>query len=64
MNRHIALILASALLLSACSPGDEDHPAPKLFEDQREALDKAKAVEDKVLDQAEQQRKAMEEQAR
>lgn len=60
MDIRTRLILASLLLLAACGGDDQ----PKLFQDQREALDKAKAVEGKLLDQAEQQRKAMEEQTR
>lgn len=62
MNRHAAFILASSLLLAACNPADDE--PPKLFESQREVLDKAKGVEAMQLEQAEKQRKAMEEQAR
>ncbi|MBI5005729.1 MAG: hypothetical protein HZB95_01260 [Nitrosomonadales bacterium] len=53
----------SILLLSACSPGDDDAPPPKLFEDQRQALDKAKEVNSIQLDAAEKQRKDIEQQS-
>jgi outer membrane biogenesis lipoprotein LolB len=45
------LILVS-LLLSACSP--DNSPKPKLFEEQRRALDKAKAVDSTVQQQTQQ----------
>lgn len=45
------LILAS-LLLPACSP--DNSPKPKLFEEQRNALDKAKAVDSAVQQQTQQ----------
>lgn len=56
-----------ALLLTACSGGsDTDKPSPtskkdRLFNTQREALDKAKGVND-TLQQADQQRKQQEDQ--
>lgn len=53
-----------ALLLAGC--GESTQPPPpqtKLLEPQREALDKAKSVEQSVTQQAEQQRQEAERQA-
>ncbi len=61
MNYRIALIL-SVFLLNACGQ-KEDTPPPKLFEDQRQVLDKAKEVAAQQQEAAEKQRKAMEQQA-
>ena len=53
--RHALLFSALlALLLAACSRDDQP-PPPKLFESQRNALDKAKGLEDQVQQQADQQ---------
>jgi len=54
------LILGFALLLVACSPSDPDH---KIAESQRQALDKAKGVEDIVQKSADQTRQQADEQA-
>ncbi len=62
MPAHIAILLAAALLLNACSRDETPPPTPKLFEAQRDALDKAKEIGAIQLDAAEQQRKAMEQQ--
>jgi hypothetical protein len=51
------------LLLCACSPGD-NQPAPKLFKDQRDVLDKAKTVEGTQQSQDAEQRKAIEQQSK
>lgn len=56
---HLIAALCTLVLLSAC---DNQPPAPKLFEEQREALDQAKSVEETQQQQAEEQRKAMEQQ--
>ncbi len=61
MTYHTAILLSSLLLLAACGKS-EDQPAPKLFEGQRNALDKAKAVGAEQQKQEEEQRKAMEQQ--
>ncbi len=63
MRPHIAVILTATLLLCACNRNDTPPPAPKLFEEQRDALDKAKEVGAMQLEAAEQQRKTMEQQA-
>lgn len=62
------LALCIVLSLGACSPNkddpnkDEKTPPPKLFEEQRDALDKAKTVEGTQQKQDEEQRKAVEQQ--
>lgn len=50
------VLLAVAVLLSAC----DNAPTPKIDEPQREALDKAKAVEQTVQKEAEASRQAIE----
>jgi uncharacterized membrane protein YgcG len=57
----IALALFTLLLLNACSPS-ETTPPPKLFKEQRDVLDKAKAVDAAQQQQAEEQRKLIEQQ--
>jgi len=52
--------LCLVMLSSACSPPDK---TPKIAESQREALDKAKAVEATINQQAETQRQQMEQQS-
>lgn len=54
------LVLATSLLLLACGP--DKTPTPKLFEEQHNALDKAKQIDDKVQQQAEELKKNMEKQ--
>lgn len=63
MTYRIATLLCATLLLAACSPKDNEPPAPKLFEGQRDALDKAKAVDAELQKRDEAQQKAMEQQA-
>lgn len=58
-----ATALCVLLLLIACSPNDSTTPAPKLFKEQRDVLDKAKAVDGVVQQQGEEQRKAAEKQS-
>ncbi len=64
MRPHIAVILGATLLLCACNRSEPQPPVPKLFEAQRDALDKAKDVSAMQLDAAEQQRKVIEQQTR
>jgi len=59
-NPDAALCLL--LLLGACSPHDDATPAPKIFQEQRDALDKAKTVDPAAQQQDEAQRKAIEQQ--
>lgn len=61
MSYRIAIIL-SIILLNACGQ-KEDTPPQKLFEDQRQVLDKAKEVGAQQQEEAEKQRKAIEQQA-
>lgn len=51
--RRFAAILSISLPLFACSP-DPDH-TPKIAEDQLKAMDKAKALEGTLQQQADQQ---------
>ena len=46
------------LILSSCTPSDSDGT---VFDDQVEAIDRAQEVEDQILDAAERQRRAIEE---
>ncbi|MDP2759720.1 MAG: hypothetical protein Q8O64_04855 [Sideroxyarcus sp.] len=62
MTHRITTLFCAMLLLNACSPNENPPPAPKLFEEQRNALDKAKAVEAEQQKLAEEQRKAIEQQ--
>jgi hypothetical protein len=50
-----------AMLLPGCSRDDQP-PPPKLFESQRNALDKAKGLELQLQQQAEQQRQDIDQQ--
>ena len=52
------LILVTGLMLLACSP--DNTPKPKLFEEQRNALDKAKEVESAVQKQSQETRQNIE----
>jgi major membrane immunogen (membrane-anchored lipoprotein) len=62
MTCRTATLLCAILLLGACGKSD-DQPAPKLFKDQIETLDKAKTVEETLQKQNEEQRKMIEQQA-
>lgn len=62
MTYRTATILCTILLLAACGQSD-DQPAPKLFKDQRDVLDKAKTVDAELQRQEEERRKAIEQQA-
>jgi hypothetical protein len=57
---NLATTLCALLLLSACGPSNNEPPAPKLFKEQRDVLDKAKAVEPAQQQQDDAQRKASE----
>ena len=50
-----ALLLSAATMVAACSP----KPPPDLVKPQREALDRAKAVEGSLLKQADEQRRTI-----
>ena len=60
MTRLTIALVCSILLLGACGPGGKDAPPPKLFQDQRDALDKAKAVDGALQKQNDEQRKEIE----
>jgi outer membrane lipoprotein-sorting protein len=59
---NYATILCMLLVLSACGQNSEETPPPKLFQEQREVLDKSKTVNDTVQKQDEEQRRAIEKQ--
>lgn len=54
------LVILSSMFLLACGP--DKTPPPKLFEDQRNALDKAKAIEDTVQQQNQNMQQSLEKQ--
>ena len=60
--RTAALLLGSLTLLVACGKND-DRPAPKLFKEQRDVLDKAKTIDPALQQQDAEQRKAIEQQS-
>jgi len=62
MLAPVVVALSLILTLSACSRDEPPPPAPKLFAEQRDALDKAQDASAVQLEAAEQQRKAMEQQ--
>lgn len=62
MTYRTPTLLCALLLLSACGQSD-NQPAPKLFKEQRDVLDKAKMVDPMVQKQDEEQRKVMEQQS-
>lgn len=57
---NFILIIFTSLLLQACSP--DNTPKTKLFEEQRNALDKAKAVDSTMQQQTQQSRENEEKQ--
>jgi uncharacterized membrane protein YgcG len=61
MTYHITPLCA-LLLLTACSPNGNTTPTPKLFKEQRQTLDQAKAIDPAQQQQSEEQRKAIEQQ--
>ena len=71
MRRYALVLAVLALSLAACKPGDDPVPDPKaaaakkpeptvLDEVTKVPMDKARGVEQQVLDQAEEQRKQIE----
>jgi ABC-type uncharacterized transport system auxiliary subunit len=62
MRNQTFILLCTIFLLSACSPSD-NQPAPKLFQDQIEVLNKAKTVEGTVQNLDAEQKKAIEQQS-
>lgn len=63
MTYRTTAFLCVLFLLGACGR-DDNPPAPKLFKDQRDALDKAKTVDPAMQKQDDEQRKAIERQTR
>ena len=63
MNIRTLTLLCALFLLGACGKTDTQ-PAPKLFKDQIDVLDKAKTVDPAQQKQDEEQRKAIEQQTK
>jgi len=61
MKLLTAILVSMTLLLIACHP-EQASPLPKLFETQREALDKAKSLKNTMQQQSEQQRQDVDQQ--
>ncbi|OHC83504.1 MAG: hypothetical protein A3J99_06205 [Sideroxydans sp. RIFOXYD2_FULL_59_7] len=62
MHAPFVAVLSLLLALTACSRDEPPPPAPKLFAEQRNALEQAKGVGALQQEAAEQQREAMEQQ--
>lgn len=61
--KYFPYLLAVSFILAGCGePSQPPAPKAKLFEPQREALDKSKQVQQTVNQQAEQQKEATEQQ--
>jgi hypothetical protein len=60
--KSIPIVLA-LLLLAACGDKNENKDAPKLFEGQRALLDKAKNEGNTLQQQADEQKKALDQQS-
>ncbi len=61
-SRKLIPVLAMLLVLAACDKAKDQQDAPKLFEDQRAMLDKAKNMDSTLQQQADEQKKAMDQQ--
>jgi len=57
---NFLILLSTSLLLLACSP--DNTPKPKLFEEQRNALDQAKEIDGKVQQQTQDMQKNLDKQ--
>lgn len=62
MKTALYLIFAASLLTGCDEPAQPPVPKAKLFEPQRDALDKAKGVQQTVNEQAEQQKQSTDDQ--
>ena len=63
MTYPTVVLMCASLLLGACGQSDNP-PAPKLFKDQRDVLDKSKTVDPAMQKQDEEQRKEIEQQTK
>lgn len=61
MRPIVIMVTLPALLLAGCDDGRQA-PPPKLFESQRNAMDKARGVENTLQQQAEQQQQEIDQQ--
>jgi outer membrane biogenesis lipoprotein LolB len=53
------LAVLALCLLGACTPNDDTPPKPKLFEQERNALEKSKAVDAAQQQQSQEQKEAI-----
>jgi hypothetical protein len=59
VSRHLVLALAVSVLFTACGQ-DAEEPPPRIFKPQREALEKAKGVEQTLQQSADRRREQIE----
>jgi len=59
VSRHLVLALAVSALLTACGQ-DAEEPPPRIFKPQREALEKAKEIEQTLQQSADRRREQIE----
>jgi outer membrane PBP1 activator LpoA protein len=56
-------VLLASMILAACGKGNDNDDAPKLFESQRAMLDQAKNVGNTLQQQADEQKKDLDQQS-
>ena len=61
--RKLIPVLALLLVLAACEKPNDHDDAPKLFEDQRAMMDKAKNMDNTLQQQADEQQKKLDQQS-
>jgi len=61
--RKLIPLLALLLILAACEKPNDHNDTPKLFEDQRAMLDRAKNMDSTLQQQADEQQKKLEQQS-
>lgn len=59
----LVTVLLASMILVACEKENEHQEAPKLFEDQRAMLDKAKNMGNTLQQQSDEQKKSLDQQS-